>query len=302
LGLAACGGEGEEGVRPTIVATTGVVADIAEGVAGPDAEVVQLIPDGASPHDYALTAKDRLALEEADLVVANGGGLEAGIPLDGIAAPVWALTDHAGPLLTAAADGHGREEEGEADEHGEEQGEDDHEGEGSKDPHVWMDPARTARAIPSLVEALAEADLEHATAYEERGRDLAGQLRALDRDLASRLEAVPARSRLLVTNHDALGYFADRYEFEVVATAFPAAGPEAEASAHDLAELAATVRATGIPAVFAEQSENPAALRRVAEEVGAEVVAGLYVESPADAGSYEEMLRRDAELVAAALR
>jgi zinc/manganese transport system substrate-binding protein len=256
VGLAACGDD-DSGGPPQVVATTGILADVAEQVAGEDAEVVQLVPDSADPHSFSLSAEDRQTLEEAALVVANGAGLEAGIPVDEAGAS-WTLTDHVGELRPFA----------------------DEDGEGT-DPHVWMDPTRVAAAHPSLAEALGDADP--------------------DRAMQARLERVPEENRELVTSHDSLGYFADRYGFEVLATAFPATGAEAEASAARLAEVEDAVRESGVPAIFAQEGDDPEALDLVAQNTGVEVEYGLLVEAPAAAGTYEEMLRRDAALIAGGL-
>ena len=287
-GVAACGSDDEAG-SAKIAATTGVTAAITESVTGPDVEVEQIVPDGASPHDFELSAQDRQALEEADLVVANGAGLEAGIPLDELDAPTWELSDHAGELV--------RLEESE-DEHAEE-GEDEH---GGSDPHVWMDPARVEAALPSLAEALGEADPDRADQYRGHARDYARRLRSLDGEIEGILAPIPDPDRELVTSHDSLGYLADRYGFEVAATAFPATGAEAEASAGRLHDVEEAVRRTGVPAVFAQEGDDPEALRLVAEQAGVEINTDLLVEAPSVAGSYEEMLRRDAELIADSLR
>lgn len=276
--LAACGSSGEDG-GTTIAATTGINAAVAEQVAGPDAAVEQIVPDGASPHDFELSAQDRQRLAEADLVVANGAGLEAGIPLEDVDTPIWELTDHAGELRAL--------DEGEED---------------ARDPHVWMDPTRVAEALPSLADALGEVDPGAADGYRERARRYSRRLRSLDRGLATRFDAVPARDRELVTSHDSLGYFADRYGYDVKATAFPATGPEAEASAERLNDLEVAIRDSEVPAVFAQEGDDPEALELVADQTGVTVEYGLLVESPGSAGSYEDMLRRDAELIASSLR
>jgi zinc/manganese transport system substrate-binding protein len=275
VGISACGGSGSDGGQ-TIAATTGITADLAERVAGPDADVEQIVPDGASPHDYELSAHDRQKLEEADVVVANGAGLEAGIPLDEVDAPSWTLTNHAGELSPFE--------------------------EGGDDPHVWMDPTRVADALPSLANALADADPDHSNAYRERAREYATELRDLDREMARMLDTVPPSDRGLVTSHDSLGYLADRYGYEIAATAFPSTGAEAEASAEQIHAVEDAVRASGVPAIFAQEGDDPETLRLVGEETGVEVEYGLLVESPSSAGSYEEMLRRDAELIADSLR
>jgi zinc/manganese transport system substrate-binding protein len=266
-----CDDSDSESERPTVVATTGVIASLAEEVAGDDADVVQLIPDSSSPHDFSLSAQDRAELEEADLIVYNGAGLEAGVPIEEAESPKWALAEHAGPLL----DG--------------------------DNPHVWMNPTRVEAALPALADSLAEADPEHATAYRSRAERLGRRIDSLDRELSRRLAAVPDEDRELVTSHDALGYFAERYGFEIVATAFPAAGAEAEPSAEALAEVERAITETDVPAVFAEHEDDPQALEQVAEATGVEVVDELLVESPGETDGYEEMLRHDAELIASAL-
>jgi len=285
-GLVACGSESDSD-RPQVVATTGIVADIATQVAGDDADVVRLVPEGASPHDFALSAQDRQTLEEADLIVYSGAGLEAGIPIEESEAAKWALSDNVGELLPFE----------EAGAHEEEHADD---GEGV-DPHVWMDPARTAAALDSLAAALAEIDPANADAYEGRASAYARELRGVDAELRDALAALAPDERELVTSHDALGYFADRYGFEVVATPFPASGPEAEASPAQLTEVIDAIEERGVPAVFAEHEDDPEVLRQVADETGVVVEADLLVESPGDAGSYLEMLRRDGELIARAL-
>ena len=293
--LSACGSdsdsESESGSGTTVTATTGILADITEQVAGEDAEVVQLIPDSASPHDFSLSAADRAELEDSSLLVINGADLEAGIPVDEVDVTTYALTDHVGELLPFQEEGeHAEGEEEHADEE-----------EGGGDPHVWMDPTRVAAALPSLADALAEADPEHAADYRRRADQYADRVRALDAELETTLGAIPPQNRELVTSHDALGYFADRYGLHVVATPFPASGPEAEASAQSIQEVEDAIDRTGVPAVFAESSDDPQVLEQIADRTGVEVVDGLLIESPGEAGNYVEMLRTDAEAIAAAL-
>jgi zinc/manganese transport system substrate-binding protein len=274
--LTACGDGGGAG-DTRVVATTGVLASVAGEVAGPDAEVAQLVPDGADPHSFSLSAEDRQVLEEADLVVANGAGLEAGIPIEDADAATWTLTEHAGELLPF--------------EGGSETG----------DPHVWMDPTRVAVALPSLADAMADADPERAGPYRHRAAAYARRLRALDHVIERTLADVPRSDRELVTSHDSLAYFAERYGFEVIATAFPASGAEGEASAARLDEVDTAVRESDVPAIFAQEGDDPEVLDLVAGETGVELNYGLLVEAPRPSGSYEEMLRRDAEIIARAL-
>jgi len=287
---AACGSGSPDSGKPTIVATTGIAAELAEKVAGPDAEVELLVPETASPHDFQLSAADRQLLEEADLVIAVGSGLEASVPLEEVGAPTWALTEHAGKLLPFA----------EAGAHDDEHTGEDAERAGT-DPHVWMDPSRAARALPSLATALADVAPGAAARYRRRASTYTAELRRLDRELRRTLGTVPAANRELVTSHDSLGYLAARYGFEVVATAFPPTGPEAEASAARLQEVEEAIAEHDVPSVFAQQEDDPDTLRLIAEQAGVEVEDGLLVEAPGAAGSYVEMLRTDAKLIAEAL-
>jgi ABC-type Zn uptake system ZnuABC Zn-binding protein ZnuA len=306
LAIAGCGSDDDAGGDgPNVVATTGIVADVVEAVAGPDVEVEQVIPDGSSPHDFELSAQDRQLVEEADLLVASGAGLEAGIPLDEVDAPEWTLSDHVGQLLPFEEAGeheHAEEEHaaGEVAEEEEHAAEEEHE-HGAGDPHVWMDPTRVATTLPSLADALTEADPSGASGYDQRAQAYAKKLERLDTELERTLASIPDSDRELITSHDSLGYFADRYGFEVVATAFPASGPEAEASAGLIDEVEDAVREHDVPAVFAQQEDDPETLRLIADETGVEIEEGLIIESPGTAGSYEEMLREDAALIAAAL-
>lgn len=269
-----CGSDGDDSARPRVAATTGLLADITEQLAGDDIEVVQVIPDSSSPHDFQLSAQDRAEIEDADLLVHNGASLEEGIPVDEIDVPQYALSDNAGELLPL--------------------------GDG-EDPHVWMDPRRTARALPALADALAEADPDNADAYRRRALACADELATLDAEVEQALAAIPDSDRLLVTSHDALGYFADRYGFTVVATPFSASGPDAEASAQAIQEVEDAIAESGVPTVFAQEDDDPEVLRLIADRAGVEIIEDLHVEAPGSAGSYLEMMRRNGELIAAGL-
>ena len=262
-----------------VAATTGILADIVTAVGGDDVEVVQIVPDSASPHDFQPSAEDRQKLLEANLVVSNGAGLDASIPVEDADAPNWVLTEEVPDLLPFA-------EEGE---------------EGSHDPHVWMDPTRVEAALPSLARAIAEVDPDTTGAYERRADALAKRLDGIDAELRRRINSLPPPDRELVTSHDALGYFADRYGLDVVATPFPATGAEAEASAATVADVIEAVERTDTPALFAEETDDPEVLESIANETGAVVVSDLLVEAPGSAATYEAMLRHDGELIADSL-
>ncbi|HEX5894351.1 MAG TPA: metal ABC transporter substrate-binding protein [Solirubrobacterales bacterium] len=267
--IAGCG-SGDGGDGRTVAVTTGIWADVTEQIAGEDASVEQIIPDGTSPHDFQLSARDRAEIEDSVLLVYNGAELEAGIPIGDLDATAFAMADHAGQLRPS-------------------------------DPHLWMDPTRVAEAVPALAEALAKTDPDHAEGYRDRAANYVRELEALDQAIRSTLAAIPAANRQLVTSHDALGYFADRYGFQVIATPFPASGPESEPSAQTIAEVEEAIRTSGVPTVFAQDTDNPEILEGIASRTGVRIETGLPVEAPGAAGSYIEMLRRDAEIIGTGL-
>jgi ABC-type Zn uptake system ZnuABC Zn-binding protein ZnuA len=258
-------GRGDGGGDAGVLATTAIAADIARHVAGSDAEVDTLLPRGASPHDYGASAKDRARLEDAGLVVAWGAGLEAGLPLDDLDRRPFELAD------------------------------------GERDPHVWTDPTLVAAKLPGLADALAEADPEHAERYRRRAAAYAAQLDDLDNQIARILAAIPPARRKLVTSHDALGHFADHYDLDFVGAPFGLT-PESQPSAEKVGDLIDRIESARVPAVFAEETDDPEVLEQIAREAGVEVVDDLLVEGfGGHAGSYEQLLRYDARRIAGAL-
>jgi zinc/manganese transport system substrate-binding protein len=321
--VSGCGGEEEPaagGERPDVVATSGFAADIAAAVAGDDAEVLQLVPDAASPHSYSPSARDRARLAEADLVVAIGGGYEEALGLEQARVPVFAIADHVGELRRFGEDEvakrehaqegeehaqEGEEHAQEGEEHAQEGEEHAQEGEehgaGAPDPHVWMDPTRVAAAAPALADALARVDPGGDAGYDARASAFARRLERLDRELRETLAVIPAARRKLVTSHESLGWFADRYDLEFVGAPF-GVQPEAEASAGRVAEVIETVRRERVPVVFAQEGDDPKVMRQIAQEAGVRVVDDLLVENPGpQASGYEEALRFDARRIADAL-
>ncbi|HKJ35755.1 MAG TPA: metal ABC transporter substrate-binding protein [Solirubrobacterales bacterium] len=290
LALAACGDEGGgDGAgssgEPVIVATTAIAADVARQVAGPDAEVTQLLPNGSVPHSYSLSASEQQQLEGADLLVYFSPLLEEALPLDS-ADRSFEIAEHAGPLRKG-----GEHHQG-----------DGAPSEGAVDPHLWLDPTILAKALPSLADELGEIDPDHAEEYTARADDYAGELAELDGEIERLMDSVPTENRKLVTSHDVLGYFADRYRFEFVGAPF-GTSPEAEANAGELAELIEAVEAAGVPAVFAQQGDDPKVLQRVADETGAAVVDDLLLESlSGEVDSYTEMMRDTAAKISDGLR
>jgi len=275
---------------PRIVVTTNILGDVVRNLVGDDAEVEVVMPPNADPHDFAPSARQAQAMREADVLVINGLGFEAGL-VDTIDAAeddgvtVLTATDAVDPLPLGP-------------DAGEEQG--------TPDPHVFTDPARMALVAEALTDELAAAvDGLDTAAFRNHAQAYTADLAALDAEVEQILAPVPPERRVLVTNHDVFGYFAERYGFEILGAVIPAGSTLAEPSAADLDDLATLIADSGVPAVFADTSA-PSRLADALAAEGADVeVVDLYSESLGDAGSdgatYVDMVRTNAHRIADAL-
>ncbi|MYI35566.1 MAG: zinc ABC transporter substrate-binding protein, partial [Acidimicrobiaceae bacterium] len=184
--------------------------------------------------------------------------------------------------------------------------EDDHgHAHGAEDPHVWFDPHRVAEALPTLAQVLTtEVGLDQA-AVEACLNSYVAELEAVDAEIAAKVEQLPAGSRKLVTNHEALGYFADRYGFEVIGTVIPSPSSMAQTSPAGLEELAEIIEHEGIEAIFAETQHSVDDIEALAARVGDVDVVTLYTGSLGPAGSgaetYVGFLRTNTDLIVDAL-
>ena len=246
-----------------VVVTTTVLGAVVRELVRGAAEVVTVIPDGADPHAYEPSARDIEAVTAADVVVANGLGLEEGLEdvlarVEGSGVPVVHVADHVTVREPVSRDGHDDEAHGHDDEaHGHDAG----------DPHLWLSPATIAEAVPAMADVIGAAigvDLSAA------GDDLVASLGALDERVADVMGALPACE--LVTGHDELGYFADRYGCEVIGAVIPGLSTTAEATARDVAALREVAEARGVRAIFTASGTPSAVAARVAADVGVPLV------------------------------
>jgi zinc/manganese transport system substrate-binding protein len=309
--LAACGdddtetGAGDD--RPEIVVTTNILGDLVQEVVGGAADVEVVMPLGADPHEFSVSTRQAEEMVDADLLVVNGAGFEAGLAgvidrAEDEGTSTFAFADHVDLLSFEGSDsddGHDESEESDEDHDAEE----DHDHD--LDPHVWTDPARMAEAVVELARAVAELEGVEAAGVEERADAYADELLALDQEIEALLADVPPDGRVLVTNHEVFGYFADRYGFEVVGTVIPSGTTQAEPSSAELEDLAALIVEESVPAIFSETTQSDGLASSLADMVGEVEVVSLYTESLGEEGSgaetYLAMMRTNAELIAGAL-
>ncbi len=288
------------GERLTVVATTSMLGEVVRAVAGDNADVEVLIPVGADPHDFSPSSQQVAALADADLVVANGLTFEGAFEdvIDSAEGAnlveVAALVD---PIPFAVEGDHGEREGHDLDDgHGHDHGE--------FDPHIHMDPLRMADAADVVAAELTE--LDPTVDWATGAADFSDEMTALDARIVEILSAVPEERRVLVTLHDAMGYFADRYGFTVVGTVIPGGSTLAEPSSADLAELVHEIEEQDVPAIFAEGTVSATLGEAVGAEVGRPIaVVPLYVDSLGEPGSGADtlagMLQTNATRIAEAL-
>jgi len=290
----ACGGAGTTLSSPSlrILAAEGFLADIVQNVAGDRAPVDTLVPLGADPHTFEPTPQDVARIAESTVLVVNGAGLEAWIEK---------TLENAGGQRTVieAAAGLPSREPGE----GEETSGEHHD---EVDPHFWLDPNHAIHYVERIRDGLIQADPAGREVYARNAAAYIAELQELDRWIVEQVARVPPARRLLVTNHESFGYFADRYGFRLVGAIVPSVSTGAAPSAQELAALVDRVRAAGAPAVFLEAGASPQLAEQLARETGVRVVTGLYTHSPSGpagpAPSYIEMIRYNTLAIVEALQ
>lgn len=311
LVASACGDDGDDADagatdRPTVVVTTNILGDVVGNVVGDAAEVVTIMPVGADPHDFQASARQVDTIRTANVLIVNGAGFEEGLldVIDGAESDGVATFAAISAVPSIEFGAHEHEEHEEHDEH-DEHDEDDHDHEGV-DPHFFTDPARMALAADAIADFLIETvDGLDVEAVEAGAAAYVAELEALDADVEGLVATIPAGDRILVTNHEVFGYFADRYGFEIVGTVIPGGSTTDGASAGALAALVETIEHEGVDAIFADTSSSNELVETLAAEVGDVEVVELFSESlgDADAGgtTYVAMIRTNAERIAAAL-
>ena len=289
---------------PTInvVTTNAVLADLIHQVGGSRVDVHNLVPAGSDVHTHQTTPVDSVRIAQARLIVTNGAGLAPQFDqlLDGsadadavrVVASDGRVPSEATELIAPIeSDGHadaesvGEHESADAveDEHGHDRG----------DPHFWQDPHFVVHYVNQIADGLIAADPQHTSEYLGNAASYVHELEQLDDYIAARVETIPAERRVLITFHDAYGYFGARYGFEVLAFIGSHGG---DVSPDDIVSVLELVQSRGLPAIFAEPQFSDDAVDQVARDGNIQVGA---VRSLPDAEypSYIDMMRRQRRFI-----
>lgn len=292
LALAGCGSKPQQadGARLPVVATTTQVADFARQVGGSRVSVTQILKPNVDPHDYDPSPADIAAIGKAKIVVKNGVGLEKWLD------QTISSAGFAGTVVDTSAGvtvrkGNGTDEEK------------------AGDPHIWHNPLNAVIMATDIEKAFAKADPQGSTEYRTRLNAYVAKVKALDASIAKKIDSLPANDRKLVTNHDAFGYYIDRFHLQFVGSVIPSFDTSAELSGKDIQDLVAKIKATGTKAIFSESSLPPKTAETIAQAAGVKVEAGedsLYGDTLGPAGSagatYLQMEAHNTDVIVNALK
>jgi len=274
----------QNSARILALTSTTFLADITRNVAGQRVQVESLLPAGVDPHAFQPTPADIARITESEILIINGVEYEHFL---------GSLLENAeGQRIVVEASAGLQIRESPQREHG-------------LDPHLWLDPNNVIVYTENIRDALIQTDPEGKQVYQSDAAAYIEKLKELDAWIVEQVSSLPAGRRLLVTNHDALGYFADRYDFRIVGTVLPSVSSEASVSAKELSQVIDAIRANDVPAIFLDEVENQNLVTQIAQETGVTIVDDLHVESLTDgppAATYIDMMMHNVSRIVEALK
>jgi zinc/manganese transport system substrate-binding protein len=264
--------------KKTIVVTYSVLGSVVKDLVGDKANVIVSMPNGLDPHEWEPSAKDIEQINKADFVIENGLGLESGLEKTLQTAKdrgvrFFTASDHIDVRHVGPGEGIPSGDPDQAI--------------GAPDPHLWMDPI----TIKAVVDALAVA------LQSELGIDVTGQAQSLDlrlenltSEVAAEVATVPQADRKLVTGHESMGYFAQRYGLKLVGVIIPSLSSQAAVSAADLAALKNIIVENQVKAIFTELGTPSSVGKAIGDETRVKVIELTTHALPSD-GSYFTFMR-----------
>ena len=275
--------------RPSIVVSYSILASIVKELVGDKFRVTSLIPNGLDVHEWEPSAQDIEHLFGAQLVVENGIGLEEGLAKVFAQArakriPFFTASDHIDVRHVGPGEGIPSEDPDQQT--------------GAEDPHLWTDPV----SMKSIVVALSDTIRgQFGSELGSRAAELVSRLDGLDKAIAQDVQSLPEDGRVLITGHESLGYFAQRYGFKLSGAIIPSLSTQAGVSASDMAALSAMVKKLGVRVIFTEMGTAPKLAQSLAKETGAKLVE-LSTHALLTDGSYFSFMNSLAQTIVGGLR
>lgn len=271
-------------VDSAILTSTTFLADITRNIAGDRVSVESILPIGADPHSYQPTPRDMARIADSKLLIINGAEYEHFLE---------SLLENTGgerEVVEASAGISPRE---------------DVESEHGVDPHMWLDPNNVIIYVENIREGLTHFDPDGAAVYQSNADTYLAELKELDAWITEQVSQIPSERKLLITNHESLGYFAERYGFTIGGTIIESFSSDASPSAGQMANLIDQIKSSGAPAIFLDASDNESLAKQIADETGVSIVTGLHLESLTDgapAATYIDMMKQNVMLIIEALK
>lgn len=293
--------------KPQALAVESFLADITQNVAGERMHVDSIIPRGLDPHAFEPNPADVVKIAQTNILIVNGAGMEEWLDevLENAGGERTVITASLGLTSRPVEEHqheHAEEHENEREEHESEAEHHHHEG----DPHFWLDPILVIRYTENIRDGFISADPAGKETYTQNAEHYIQKLKELDAWIKERVEEIPSERRLLVTNHESLGYYADRYGFKVIGAVIPSVSTGASPSAQQVAELVNDIRASGAPAIILETGTNPKLAEQIAKEAGVKIVTDVYTHSLSAGGgkaaTYMDMMRYNTQTIVDSLK
>lgn len=279
---------------PRVIATTTILQDIAQNVAGDVLQVDALVPTNGDVHAFQPTPQDVQKIADADVILVNGAGLEQfldkliadsgtqgkvvlvsqGLGIQKFLSPEERASSSTSQTPILGISGSytcGAPQPGEEI--------------GNCDPHLWQNVTNIIVYALNIRDALSAADPGHADTYNTNAGNYILQLQKLDADLFAGAQSIPPANRVLVTNHDALGYFASRYGFQIAGVVLPGGATGQEPAPQEVAALIDLIKAQNVKAIFLENVSSDKLASQIGDQSGVQVVQSLYTDALGDKGT-----------------
>ncbi|MCL4417878.1 MAG: metal ABC transporter substrate-binding protein [Actinobacteria bacterium] len=261
---------------PKVLAVESFLADITKNISGNRLEIDTLIPLGLDPHSFEPSPGDAAKIAESDILITNGTGFEEWLK------NIITVANEKIVIVECSK------------------------GLKGGDPHFWLDPNFTNITHQNIRDALIKSDPQGKDLYDKNAENYTAKLTELDKWIVEEVKKIPESKRLLVTNHESFGYFADRYGFKIIGTIIPGSSSASSPSAKDISELIEKIKATGVKAIFLETGSDPKIASQIARETNIKLITELYTESLTDpdgpAPTYIDMIEFDTKKIVESLK
>ena len=251
--------------KVNVIATISIIGDVVKNVAGDSVKLVTLVGPDGDAHEYEPIPADSVNIAKADIIFENGLHLEHWLDklyeASGSKAKRIVVSQGVSPRIFE-------------------------DNPSETDPHAWQDVTNVILYTQNVRNALDALDPANKNLYDANAQDYIQKLQALDTWVKEQVALIPVDKRKLVTNHDALGYFARRYGFQIIGAVIPSATTEAaDPSAKEITDLLTIIKANGVHAIFSENMANPKLAETLAKEAGVAVGPELYTDALGPVGS-----------------